>query len=399
LTEAGSTNPFVRYRWLLDSYRKAMAAGSNDADFVSLVRRLDEAVAGVAGQGFAVTPLTIERALGMAVGVPGRLWVKDETGNVGGSHKARHLFGVLLHLAIDGSPSASQGELAIASCGNAALAAALVARADQRALRVFIPTWADPLVVAELQRLGATIEVCERRPDEPGDPSYLRFQEAIGTGMVPFSVQGPATPTAIDGGRTLGWELAEQLAVARGRPGRLLHLIVQVGGGALATAVWQGIQGGIAEQWLDLTPVLHTVQTEAVAPLNRAWRLLLAQLEPALTGEEHEELLDEVLGGAARHPDRYMWAWEHPGASAATGILDDVTYDWLPVAEAMLRSGGTAHVVSEAAIERAHELATRHTASPVDHTGSAGLAALLNGLTRLEPDDEVAVLFTGVARG
>ena len=27
---------------------------------------------------------------------PGGVWVKDETGNVSGSHKARHLFGVLL---------------------------------------------------------------------------------------------------------------------------------------------------------------------------------------------------------------------------------------------------------------------------------------------------------------
>ena len=29
---------------------------------------------------------------------PGAVWVKDETGNVGGSHKARHLVGILLHL-------------------------------------------------------------------------------------------------------------------------------------------------------------------------------------------------------------------------------------------------------------------------------------------------------------
>ncbi len=30
----------------------------------------------------------------------GGVWVKDETGNVSGSHKGRHLMGVLIHLAV-----------------------------------------------------------------------------------------------------------------------------------------------------------------------------------------------------------------------------------------------------------------------------------------------------------
>ncbi|NIR37703.1 MAG: hypothetical protein GWN79_06755, partial [Actinobacteria bacterium] len=81
----------------------------------------------------------------------------------------------------DGSP------LAIASCGNAALAAAVVARAEQRDLRVFIPTWADEAVVEDLERLDARIEVCERREGESGDPTYLRFLEAVDDGATPFS--------------------------------------------------------------------------------------------------------------------------------------------------------------------------------------------------------------------
>ena len=72
--------------------------------------------------------------------------MKDETGNVAGSHKARHLVSILLHLKaaeLVGLGGREPG-LAIASCGNAALAAATLAAADHRELEVFVPTWASP---------------------------------------------------------------------------------------------------------------------------------------------------------------------------------------------------------------------------------------------------------------
>ena len=50
-----------------------------------------------------MTPLSRQPGLAAAASLPtDLLWVKDETSNVGGSHKARHLFGVLLHMAVDG---------------------------------------------------------------------------------------------------------------------------------------------------------------------------------------------------------------------------------------------------------------------------------------------------------
>ena len=53
----------------------------------------------VAGD-FRTTPLTV---FSLDLGPDGEggatpVWVKDETGNVAGSHKARHLAGILLHL-------------------------------------------------------------------------------------------------------------------------------------------------------------------------------------------------------------------------------------------------------------------------------------------------------------
>ena len=97
-------NPFVRYRTLLDSYRRARDRGWSDRRFVQLVRSLDEAVAAVEGHGFIITPLTHAGALAASVGHQAALWIKDETHNVGGSHKARHLFGLALHLAVEEVP-------------------------------------------------------------------------------------------------------------------------------------------------------------------------------------------------------------------------------------------------------------------------------------------------------
>ena len=76
----------------------------------------------------------------------------------------------------------------------------VVARALDRDLEVFVPTWADPPVVDRLRDLEATIRVCERREGEVGDPCYLRFREAVSEGALPFTCQGTENALTIDGG-------------------------------------------------------------------------------------------------------------------------------------------------------------------------------------------------------
>lgn len=381
MSAVDTDNPFIRFRFLLDSYRTAIGTGWSDDDFVALVTRLDQAVAAIDGRGFLVTPFDRYPDLAAALGlVTDRLWVKDDTANVAGSHKGRHLFGVLLTLAVDPEPPAS-GELVIASCGNAAMAAAVLARAVERPLRVFVPRWADPAVVARIESLEARIEIADRRPGEPGDPTYLRLLEAVAAGATPFSCQGTVTPSCLDGGRTIGWEIAEQLALA-GVEGRV-RLLAQVGGGALAVSAWTGLSGGIGEQWLPADARLHAVQTAACAPLARAWDLWQ-------TTEPEESPADS-----------FMWPWAPVGASAATGILDDVTYDWQAVVEPMAATGGWPIVVSEDQVLEANRFGRANTGIAVDHTGTAGLAGLLDPATvaTLSPDEHVVVLFTGGQRG
>lgn len=137
LFDAAEPNPFLRYRELLCSWHAARAGGMDEGAFAELVAGLDRAVAAVDGRevGFRETPFAPADALGEALGLaPGQLWVKDETGNVAGSHKGRHLMGLMLWLEVAqrtglAPAETAQRPLAIASCGNAALAAAVVAAA------------------------------------------------------------------------------------------------------------------------------------------------------------------------------------------------------------------------------------------------------------------------------
>lgn len=390
-------NPFIRYRSLLFAYHVACAHGMADEVFVSLVRRLDAEVARIDGRGFSVTPFAIWPTLGERVGLAGPLWVKDETGNVAGSHKARHLFGLLLYLEVverlglaDG---AAQPDLAIASCGNAALAAAVVAAAGGRRLRVFIPLDADPGIAGRLNALGADVRVCRRESEIPGDPTFVALRAAVAAGALPFTCQGSENGLAIEGGETIGYEMVAGLAEAGAA---LDDVVVQVGGGALASSVAMAFAEAVTLGILPRAPRLHAVQTEGAWPLKRAFDLVLARV-PA--GGESAELR-AALREAAHHRASFMWPWETQPHSIANGLLDDETHDWLAVVGAMLETGGQPVVVSDDALALANALAVEATGIPVDPTGSAGLAGLCELRERgvIASEARVAVLFTGISR-
>ena len=351
------------------------------------MRALDERIAAVDGHGFEATPCgradELSRALGFSE--EGGVWVKDETGNVSGSHKARHLFGVLLQLEIAERlcwvDPLERPSLAIASCGNAALAAAVLAAAAGRELTVFVPVDADPAVTQRLEALGATIVACPREEGSTGDPTYETLLDEIAAGALPFTCQGNLNGLAVEGGMTLGYELVSDL-FAEGVT--LDRLVVQVGGGALASACFESLADARGLGRLRFLPRIDTVQTQSAAPLARAFGLVY----------------DRGLAYAARHRTEFMWPWETEPHSIAHGILDDETYDWLAVCEGMLATGGAPLVVDEETLERANALARETTGIDVDPTGSSGLAGLvaLRAAGAVGRDERVAILFTGVTR-
>lgn len=405
-----SINPFLRYAHLHHSYWLARARGLAHDDYEAIVNRLDRAVAAVTGDhGFVITPFDRCDVASDALGI--EVWAKDETGNVAGSHKARHLMGLLLHLDVQKVPTTRR--LAIASCGNAALAAATLAKAARRPVDVFVPPSANPMVINHLRALHATITECPRVPRDPaGDPCVHRFREALKRGALPFCCQGNENGLNIDGGATIGQELADQLAISEFLPTRLM---VQVGGGALGSAVVRGLRQAAGLGHIEGLPMVHFVQSQGAAPLHRAWagvaNRALGSLghdkrahEGARAGDiaallsvpTAQAAVTEALRHAATHRNTYMWAWEDEPHSVATGILDDETYDWLALVEAMITTGGWPVVVDESTLVEANAM----SGSDADETGTAGLAGLIQ-LRRdgvVANDERAVVLFSGLRR-
>ena len=400
-------NPFVRYRSSSGpTTLRERPAGRTSATW-SWSNGSTRAVAAVDGHGFRTTPFARSGPLSDRLGFErgGGVWVKDETGNVSGSHKARHLMGAMLELLVAeelGATGTRSRPLAIASCGNAALAAAVVARAAGRGLDVYVLAGADPVVLERLEQLQARVVVCEREPGVSGDPSVHRLREAIAAGAIPFTCQGNENGLAIEGGETLGFEMVSELA----RQGRTLdRVVVQVGGGALASSVAQAFAEARALGAIDRQPRLDAVQTAGCWPLRRAYdgSRPASGRAPTRPGRATGSPVRRSTRRWATRPataTEFMWAWESEPQSIAHGILDDETYDWLAVVRGMLTTGGRPVTVDEERLVEANDLARDTTGIDADHTGSSGLAGLLELLRdgSVEPGESVAVILTGVTR-
>ncbi len=378
-------NPFREFDQRMAWAAFAESHGMGADRRAELVDELDAALAG----GLRTTPCARSDALSEHLGFveSGGVWVKDETGAVAGSQKVRHLTSILLHLRAAEvlGLRTERPPLAIASCGNAALAAATLAAAAEWPIDVYVPTWMGDGVGQSLDELGARVHRSPRRDDDPpGDPALHRFREAVERGAVPFTVQGPENAVCLDGGRTIGWEVAA--AIADGVLPRFDRVFVQVGGGAFAASLGAVLSDGLGVR-------LHAVQTAGCAPLMAAW-----------TAES------KAAGPPTSVPtDRWgelMRPWSHPH-SAADGLLDDETYDWIGVFDAMLSTdpAGAPTVAAESTVLEAHRLATEVGGYRVSATGSAGLAGLLTMLRepseqgeRIEPTSRVLIVMSGVAR-
>ena len=199
------------------------------------------------------------------------------------------------------------------------------------------------------------------------------------------------------------------------------RLFLQVGGGALATAVIEGLREVRDLGLIRSLPRIHAVQTRGVSPLARCYERVVERIieryraekgsdvqVPERPGERADWIRSEVAPGmigtelnyAMRHRSRFMWPWEEPSRSFADGILDDETYDWTQVVLGMLETGGYPVVISEDRVRRVYRMARNLTNIRVGPTGAAGLAGChtLARAHRIGPDERVSVLFTGIKR-
>ena len=285
----------------------------------SLVAELDLRVAAVDGHGFAATPFARSGELSAALGFSGHggVWVKDETGNVAGSHKGRHLFGGAppyrgRRAARLGATRTARPELAIASCGNAALAAAvLAARRPAGGCSCSSPPTPTPRCSARLASLRRGDRRSARaRAGVRGDPTYHRLREAVAGGALPFTCQGNHNGLVVEGGETLGYELGR-----RPGSGRLgwTRMVVQVGGGALASACSRRSAMRSRSASLQHGPrIAHRADRERLAATGAAG------VDGSPRGESGRDGARRPLGRAAT-ASAYMWPWEGAPRSMAHG--------------------------------------------------------------------------------
>ena len=406
--DVGETNPFLRYRSLLYSYRVALSRGMQDEDYVQLVTDLNKELTNVgAGTAFAETPLLWNAEL--------NAFVKNETLNVAQSHKARHLFNVMIYLLVmsqgDDVANLRGRRLAVASCGNAGLAAATVAAAANWPIDVCIPPDAEPAVVEELNHLGASVHICRRDEDSietplgtisttgEADPTLAAFKNFVKHHQsIPFSVQGSECGLGVEGSQTIAWEVLEAIgrdysSMAAVHNHGLGNLFIQVGGGALGAGLVQGFQRALEGELssvvpqslhVNVLPKIFTVQPVGNAPLHRAFSLM-----------KQDNVMDAEV--AAQTRARYMFPWENPH-SIAHGILDDETYDWVPLISGMLKTNGEALLVEDEPICAAKSFAEDTFGLNPCHTGSAGLAGMMEYKAATGDENINLVILSGLDR-
>jgi threonine synthase len=206
------------------------------------------------GEGW--TPLIHAQRLGQAMGFE-RLYVKDEGLNPTASFKARGL-GVAMSRAHELGVKA----VSIPSAGNAAGAMSAYAALGGIEAHVFMPQDVPSVFIAECRALGAEVTLIDGLITDCGRAAaegVRRFGR--------FDVSTLKEPYRIEGKKTMGYELAEQM-------GWTLPdvIIYPTGGGTGLIGMWKAFDEMEQLGWIDAKrPRMVTVQSEGCAPMVRAF--------------------------------------------------------------------------------------------------------------------------------
>jgi threonine synthase len=319
-------------------YREVMPV-ENDANIVSL------------GEGW--TPLLSAPRLGAALGMT-RLSIKDESLNPTQSFKARGM-SVAVSMALE----LGVKKLAAPSAGNAGGAlAAYAARAGIEA-HIFMPRDTPVANVIECRMTGAHVTLIDGLITDCG-AEIAKRKDAEGW----FDVSTLKEPYRVEGKKTLGYELAEQLGW------RLPDVIVYpTGGGTGLVGMWKAFDEMETMGWIDSArPRMVTVQAEGCAPIVRAFE------------------------SGATHAEEFRDA-----ATVASGLrVPKAVGDFL-ILDALRKSGGTAIAVSDDELLAAVREIGSAEGLFVAPEGAACVPALRKLIQRgdIDRDEEVVLFNTG----
>ncbi|HEX8147325.1 MAG TPA: threonine synthase, partial [Pyrinomonadaceae bacterium] len=206
------------------------------------------------GEGW--TPLLRAARLGASLGLR-HLYIKDESQNPTQSFKARGM-----SAAVTMAKELGARKLAAPSAGNAAGAlAAYAARAGLEA-HIFMPRDTPRANVVECEQTGARVTLMDGLITDCG-AEVARRKDAEGW----FDVSTLKEPYRVEGKKTLGYELAEQLNWEL--PDVVLY---PTGGGTGLIGMWKAFEEMETLGWIgSKRPRMFSIQPTGCAPIVRAF--------------------------------------------------------------------------------------------------------------------------------
>jgi threonine synthase len=302
------------------------------------------------GEGF--TPMLASREYP-------NVFIKDEGLNPTGSFKARGL-----SAAVTMANHFGLKKLAIPSAGNAASALAAYAAAAKIEAHIFMPKDVPAANRIECDYYGAHVTLvdglisdCARKVAELKESDAWKKDGW-------FDVSTTKEPYRVEGKKTMGYEVAEQLGwkLPQG-------IIYPTGGGVGLLGMWKAFEEMEALGWINSErPKMIVVQSSGCAPIVKAW-------------EEHK-------------PTSEMWP---DAATMAAGLRVPKPYGDYLILDILKKSKGTAVSATDEEILEA----TRHWAKTegifAAPEGAASLVAYrklrANGF--FKPEDTVVLFNTG----
>ena len=253
------------------------------------------------GEGW--TPLLHVPRLGKRVGIH-ELYIKDESQNPTQSFKARGMA-----TAVSMAKELGANKLAVPSAGNAG--GALAAYASRAGLKsyIFMPRDTPQANIVECEQTGAHVTLMDGLITDCG-AEVARRKEKAGW----FDVSTLKEPYRVEGKKTLGYEVAEQLNW------KLPDVIIYpTGGGTGLIGMWKAFDEMERMGWIgSRRPRMVTVQAEGCAPIVRAF-------------EEGQRFADEFPNAA----------------TTASGLRVPKAIGDFLILDALRASGGTAVSVTD----------------------------------------------------
>jgi len=302
--------------------------------------------------GEVMTPLIpLTSSAAMLGGKSGNIIIKDEGRLPTGSFKARGLA-----LAVSMAHEFGLQHLAIPTNGNAGAAMAAYARQAGMRATVLCPSDTPDINIREIQLQGGDTYMVNGLINDCGK-IVGEGKEAVGW----FDISTLKEPYRIEGKKTMGLELAEQMGWSL--PDVIFY---PTGGGTGLIGMWKAFAELQALGWIgEKLPRMIAVQATGCAPIVKAFD----------EGEEHAPL----------------WQDAH---TVAAGIRVPIAVGDFLILRAVRESGGTAIAVEDDHIMQIRDDIARKDGVLLCPEGAATAAAYQRAMEQgLVSADETAVLF------